>query len=356
MIIEIPYQPGSLSIKLKEDLKSEFLKNENKIISFIPFNDENINYKSLINNKSEFFIQNAQNHFINKIEGYSIAALIKNSNEGFNTSETLLMVKTENLSLYPWIKKIDNRSGFGKVSITGFGPGDPDLLTIKAYKAIENAEIIFHDDLIDKNFLNKFSSKKVYVGKRKGNHSFTQDQINLFLYQSALIGKNTVRLKGGDPFIFGRGGEELEYLQQKFIEVEVIPGISAAFGAASGAQIPLTLRGVSTSVAFCTGFPRLQDKIPNADTLVFYMSSTILNDTAQHLLNKGLKSDTPVALIRNASLKNQQTVFTNLETLSTGTITLASPMIAIIGEVAREKSWNNQINHVLKSNPLIEAV
>jgi len=230
------------------------------------------------------------------------------------------------------------RAKTGKVFITGFGPGDPELLTIKALKAIESADIIYYDDLVDKDYLKNFSAEQVYVGKRKGNHRFGQDQINEFLYQSAKAGKNTVRLKGGDPFIFGRGGEELEYLRERFIEVEIIPGISAAFGAASAIGVPLTLRGISSSVAFCTGFPKQQDKIPNAGTLVFYMSATTMRETAVHLLKNGYRNGTPVALIQNATLKNQRSIFTDLKGISDGKVSLASPMIAIIGEVAHKKT------------------
>jgi uroporphyrinogen III methyltransferase / synthase len=239
---------------------------------------------------------------------------------------------------YKRLTNIKAGNGYGKVFITGFGPGDPELLTIKALKAIEAADIIYFDDLVDQDFLRKFTAEKVYVGKRKGNHSHSQDQINEFLYKSAREGKNTVRLKGGDPFIFGRGGEELKYLKERFIEVEIIPGISAAFGAASEMGIPLTLRGISSSVAFCTGFPKNHDKIPCADTIVFYMAASTIQETAIHLLKTGLKNNTPVVLVKNATLKNQQSIFSNLEEISKGKISLSSPMIAIIGEVARENS------------------
>ncbi len=230
----------------------------------------------------------------------------------------------------------------GKVYITGFGPGDPELLTIKAVKAIENADVIFFDDLIDYKFLKDYQAEKIYVGKRKGNHSCSQEQINEFLYQSALKGKTTVRLKGGDPFIFGRGGEEYEYLKARQVEVEVIPGITAAFGAAATSGISLTSRGISSSVAFCTGFPKNNKKIPDADTLVFYMSASNLRQTASTLILEGWEVATPVALVRNATLSSQETVFTSLLEISEGKTKLASPMVAIIGEVASAK---NEISH-----------
>lgn len=225
----------------------------------------------------------------------------------------------------------------GKVYITGFGPGDPDLLTVKAVKAIEIADIIFFDDLIDQNFLKSYSADKIYVGKRKGNHSYSQGEINEFLYQSALNGKITVRLKGGDPFIFGRGGEEYDYLKKRLIDVEVIPGITAAFGAAATSGISLTSRGISSSVAFCTGFPLNQKEIPKADTLVFYMSASNLVKTAIKLVSQGRNLNTPVALVRNATLKSQEIVYTSLDDIVSNKVRLASPMVAIIGEVARVK-------------------
>ncbi len=227
-----------------------------------------------------------------------------------------------------------------KVYITGFGPGDPDLLTVKAVKAIEKAEVIFFDDLIDQNFLKDYPAEKIYVGKRKGNHSYSQEQINEFLYQSASSGKTTVRLKGGDPFIFGRGGEEYEYLKKRLIDVEVIPGITAAFGAAATSGISLTSRGISSSVAFCTGFPLNKKRIPEADTLVFYMSASNLSETARTLIEQGRKNTTPVALVRNASLENQETEYTNLQDIADGKVGLVSPMVAIIGEVAATKNRN----------------
>ncbi len=230
-----------------------------------------------------------------------------------------------------------------KVYITGFGPGDPELLTVKAVKAIEKADVIYFDDLIDHKFLNDYPAEKIYVGKRKGNHSYSQEQINEFLYQSALKGKTTVRLKGGDPFIFGRGGEEYDYLKERLIDVEVIPGITAAFGAAASAKISLTKRAVSSSVAFCTGFPLNNKNVPEADTLVFYMSASNLKQTADRLILQGRNNNTPVALIRNATLDSQEIVYTNLLEVVSGKAKLASPMVAIIGEVAKPRDDNSEL-------------
>jgi uroporphyrinogen III methyltransferase / synthase len=252
-------------------------------------------------------------------------------------SNYAVVTKNGETDLIDTFKEDDLRNRWGKVYITGFGPGDPDLLTIKAVKAIENADVIFYDSLINQEFLEQYNVEKVYVGKRKGNHTYGQNVIDEMLYQSAISGKNTVRLKGGDPFIYGRGGEEFDYLRHRFIDVEVIPGITAAFGAASNLGISLTQRGISSSVAFCTGFPKENRRIPDADTLVFYMSASNLQDTAQLLIESGHSPETPVALIRNATLSDQESKFTTLIELSKGKASMESPMIAIIGNIAKDK-------------------
>lgn len=253
-------------------------------------------------------------------------------------------------------KDIDIRNNYGKVYITGFGPGDPDLLTVKAVKAIESADVIYYDDLIDQEFLNQYDKEKIYVGKRKDNHSHSQDEIDEILYQSAISGKNTVRLKGGDPFIYGRGGEEFDYLRKRFVDVEVIPGITAAFGAAASTGISLTQRGVSSSVAFCTGYPRENRRIPDADTLVFYMSASVLQETAQLLIKKGRRRNTPVALVRNATREKQEEKFTNLEKLANGEDTLPSPIVVIIGDVAANKNYNKALYFEAKRKEELEAI
>ena len=122
----------------------------------------------------------------------------------------------EQLSAYN--KKL-NVAAYGKVWLVGFGPGDPDLMTIKALKVLKKADIIFYDDLLNKTYLNKFTAQKVYVGKRKGNHSVEQNEINQYMYNAAITGKTVVRLKGGDPMLFAHGGEEIEYLRSHFVEV-----------------------------------------------------------------------------------------------------------------------------------------
>jgi len=275
-------------------------------------------------------------------ESYKMLALLNSDNFLNQKSFNAVVVQNDETSFNNAFKADDLRNGYGKVFITGFGPGDPDLLTIKAVKAIENADVIFYDSLINQEFLEQYPVEKIFVGKRKGNHSYGQNDIDEILYQSAIYGKNTVRLKGGDPFIFGRGGEEFDYLRKRFVEAEVIPGITSAFGAAASLGISLTQRLISSSVAFCTGYPKEDRRIPDADTLVFYMSASNLKETAQMLIKSGRKAETPVALIRNATLLNQESQFSTLIDLANGKQGLESPMVAIIGDVAINK-------HVSKS-------
>ena len=245
-----------------------------------------------------------------------------------------------------WLKSIfyaiDERKNFGKVSLTGSGPGSSDLLTIRAWNVLKNADVIFYDALIDKSVLNRLTCRKVYTGKRKGSHSFEQEEINRLMYQAAITGKQVVRLKGGDPQIFGRGAEEFDYLRSRFIDVEIIPGITSALAAAALTGIPLTHRNAASSVAFCTGFPVERIKVPDADTLVYYMGATNLKLIAEKVLKSGKPKNTPVALISNISSPLQRTEYKILDNLLHDEIKLPSPLLVIIGETARNKNFGNE--------------
>jgi uroporphyrinogen III methyltransferase/synthase len=220
----------------------------------------------------------------------------------------------------------------GRVTLVGFGPGNPDLLTLGGHAALSAADIIFHDDLLDKKFLGYYPAEKVYVGKRKDSHSYEQHQINRLLLDAAKAGKQVVRLKGGDPMVFAHGGEEVEYLQSNLIKVEVIPGISTGIAVASLSKIPLTHRDLSSSVAFISGHnPNVE--LPNTDTVVVYMSGTKIKNLAKRAIEKGWKATTPVALVHNVSLPNQQEFFTSLGELSQSDIKYPTPIIVIIGKV-----------------------
>ena len=240
---------------------------------------------------------------------------------------------------------IDIRKNFGKVWLVGFGPGDPDLMTIKADKVLASADIIYYDDLIDSSVLNKYHAEAVYVGKRKGEHSKEQDEINEMLYQSAVSGKNTVRLKGGDPLVFGRGGEESAYLNERLIPVEIIPGVSAANASAASFSIPLTRRRVSNEVTFRTAHTahkyESQDKGSNTKTLVYYMGASKLSELSDRLVSEGWDSAAPVALISNGSRYDEECRITSIKEMSG--LRATSPLTIIIGDVVKEKHIYDKI-------------
>lgn len=223
----------------------------------------------------------------------------------------------------------------GSVSLVGFGPGDPELLTIKAAKAIDAADIIFYDDLIDDSYLADKKAEKIYVGKRAGYHHKEQADINRLLLDAAREGKNVVRLKGGDPMIFAHGSEEIEYLESNLIKVNVIPGITTASALAASQKISLTHRDFSSSVALVSGHTP-QPVTPDAETLVYYMGAKQLQTIATQLIDKeGWAFNTPVLLTYNVSRPDEQTFETTLWELRNGKMqNLPTPLIALIGYVA----------------------
>ena len=242
----------------------------------------------------------------------------------------------ENSSLFTLRSSLKNLlNSQGTVSLVGFGPGDPDLLTIKAAKAIDAADIIFYDDLIDDSYLADKKAEKIYVGKRAGYHHKEQADINRLLLDAAREGKNVVRLKGGDPMIFAHGSEEIEYLESNLIKVNVIPGITTASALAASQKISLTHRDFSSSVALVSGHTP-QPVTPDAETLVYYMGAKQLQTIATQLIDKeGWAFNTPVLLTYNVSRPDEQTFETTLWNLRNGEMqNLPTPLIALIGNVA----------------------
>ena len=242
----------------------------------------------------------------------------------------------ENSSLFTLRSSLKNLlNSQGSVSLVGFGPGDPDLLTIKAAKAIDAADIIFYDDLIDDSYLADKKAEKIYVGKRAGYHHKEQAEINRLLLEAAREGKNVVRLKGGDPMIFAHGSEEIEYLESNLIKVNVIPGITTASALAASQKISLTHRDFSSSVALVSGHTP-QPVTPDAETLVYYMGAKQLQTIATQLIDKeGWAFNTPVLLTYNVSRPDEQTFETTLWNLRNGEMqNLPTPLIALIGNVA----------------------
>ncbi len=226
--------------------------------------------------------------------------------------------KLENL-----FNAIDVRRRYGKVILVGAGPGDPELITLKGIKALETADCVFYDYLVDASLL-KYApqAEHIYAGKRKGEHSLSQDDLSRMLKEKAFAGKNVVRLKGGDPLIFGRGADEIQYLRSYHIEVKIIPGISSATGIPSSLGIPLTARGISSSVAFLSGHEEDEDKnhpkpinIPKADTLVFLMGLTKLNIIVSSLQKAGWPQETPMMIIANGTKPQEQIVKGTLSTI-----------------------------------------
>lgn len=227
---------------------------------------------------------------------------------------------------------IDIRSTYGKVSLVGFGPGNPDLLTVAGYKALEKADILFYDDLTNEKFLSKFKAAGKYVGKRSGKHSLEQSEINRLLLESARKGLNVVRLKGGDPSIFAHGGEEIDYLQSNFIDVKVIPGISSALASAAFGKFSLTHRNISSSVGFVTGHSS-SVKLPDTDTLVIYMGANRLKDIARKALEQGRSAETSVLIAQNVSLENESFRTFTLQSILENEPELQTPLLIVIGDV-----------------------
>lgn len=231
----------------------------------------------------------------------------------------------------------------GKAFLVGAGPGDPELLTVKAAKVLRTADVVLHDSLVSPEILALVprDAKRIDVGKRCGMQGTTQEEINHLLVEYSLMGLQVVRLKGGDPFIFGRGGEELEALRQVGIQTEVVPGISAALGAAAGAQIPLTHRELSSTLILVTGNSRnaehvanWPDALPPNATLVVYMPGHHLSSLQQRLLSSGVAPETPCAIISGATIDSEQVHLTVVANLFAAP-RLSAPRLLIVGEVVR---------------------
>lgn len=238
------------------------------------------------------------------------------------------------------------------VYLVGTGPGDPELLTLKAFRLMQTADLVLYDRLVSTNIMDMVhpGARLLYVGKTAGYHSRTQDEIHQLLLNFAEAGAAVVRLKGGDPLVFGRGGEEMDFLQQQGIEVKVIPGITAASGIAAELGIPLTHRGVANSVRFLTGHSRKGGTDPifldkhTADpdsTLVVYMGLATLPALAHKLISDGLPPVTPAAAIERGTTSQQRVVFDELQNLADAVINahLVSPTLIMIGNVVELSTY-----------------
>jgi uroporphyrin-III C-methyltransferase / precorrin-2 dehydrogenase / sirohydrochlorin ferrochelatase len=237
----------------------------------------------------------------------------------------------------------------GRVLLVGAGPGDPELLTMKAVRALKAADVIFYDRLVGEGVLDhaRREAELIPVGKAKGAHSVPQDEINALLIERALAGEIVVRLKGGDPFIFGRGGEELDALREAGIAIEIVPGVTAGVAAAASLQIPLTHRDVSHTVTFVSGHEAggaepsfehldLAALASGNNTLLVYMGVTTAGVIAKRLLEAGFRPGLPLIAVENASREDERRVRATIAELAEAPerLGLKSPAVLIFGEIA----------------------
>lgn len=232
-----------------------------------------------------------------------------------------------------------------KVYLVGAGPGDPDLITLKGIKAIRKADVILYDRLISRELLNysSHSAKLIYCGKKPDHHSLSQEDINFLMSDYALQGKTVTRLKGGDPFIFGRGGEEALHLAENDIAFEIVPGITSGAAAPAYAGMPVTQRNISSTVTFASGVTGKdvdseeywRNLAAVGGTLCIYMGVKNLPDICSRLIKSGLESTTPAAVIQSGTTSHQRSVTGTLENISGKSAEIENPAMIVIGEVVR---------------------
>jgi uroporphyrin-III C-methyltransferase len=236
------------------------------------------------------------------------------------------------------------RRGAGVVWLVGAGPGDPELLTLKALRLLQGADVVVHDRLTPQPILDLAGpgARLIDAGKRKSRHTLPQEDINRLLVALALDGLKVVRLKGGDPFVFGRGGEELEACRAAGVECHVVPGVSAGLAAGAAAGAPLTHRGLAQAVTFVTGHAASGGE-PDLDwaslakanqTVVIYMGLSTAPTIAARLIEAGRAPSTPAVVVEHASLPDERRVATTLASLGRDVEGLDGPAILIVGEVA----------------------
>ena len=262
-----------------------------------------------------------------------------------------------------------NYPSIGEVFLLGAGPGDPDLLTFRAYRLMQVADVILYDRLVSDDILDLVNVKaeKKYVGKERGDHTLSQHEINMLMVSEVKQGRNVARLKGGDPFIFARGGEEISYLAEQQIPFQVVPGITAANGCAAYAGIPLTHRDYATSVRFLAGYlnnGQLELNWNNFndphETLVFYMSLQGVEIICHNLMTLSkLSGQTPVAMIMKGTTQEQEVITSSLENVSKeiSTVSLKSPLLLIVGQVvslSTSLQWFQRDNN--RYSPFFDAV
>lgn len=250
----------------------------------------------------------------------------------------------------------DSNSMRGEVYLVGAGPGDPDLLTFKALRLMQRADVVLYDRLVAPAIVDmtRRDAERIYVGKARSHHALPQGEINQLLVDLAKAGNKVVRLKGGDPFVFGRGGEEIEELSEHGIPFQIVPGISAANGCACYSGIPLTHRDHAQSVRFLTGHLKdgtmdlpWQELLPESQTVVIYMGLVSLDIICTELIAHGRSAQTPVALIERGTTPDQQTHIGTLDTISqiVSDREVRAPTLIIIGSVVSLHDRLQWLNH-----------
>mgnify|MGYP006070650005 FL=1 len=254
----------------------------------------------------------------------------------------------------------------GQVILVGAGPGDPELLTIKGRKAIESAEVVVYDRLVGQAIFDLIpeNAERINVGKESSHHTVPQEQINQILLEKALEGKRVVRLKGGDPFLFGRGGEELELLSEHGVSFQEVPGITSAIAVPAYAGIPVTHRDCCSSLHIITGHQRagkplsinFEALVQTKGTLVFLMGVSALGEICRGLLEAGMEPDMPAAVIEKGTTPSQRPILATLSTLpeTAKAEKVKSPAIIIVGKVCAYSNQFDWFDHLpLKGKTVI---
>ena len=288
-------------------------------------------FREKVRNKYSDFIERVK--FWESLLESEVTELVYSGNEG----AAIQLIENK-------LKQSDQTEAIGEVYLVGAGPGDPDLLTLRALRLMHKADVVLYDRLVSQEIMDKLrpDAEKIHVGKASSNHPVEQETINEMLVRLALSGKRVLRFKGGDPFIFGRGGEEIESLSKANIPFQIVPGITAASGCASYAGIPLTHRDHAQSVRFLTG--HLKDNTLNLDwanliqeqeTLVFYMGLLGIKTICEQLIDHGMDAEMPIAVVQQGTTKTQRVVTADLKTMPAvvDTEKLKAPTIIIIGRV-----------------------
>ena len=238
-------------------------------------------------------------------------------------------------------------SSRGRVYLVGAGPGDPELITLKAVRLLQQADVVVYDNLVSEELLrhSRADAQLIYAGKRRSEHTMRQEHINALLVQKAREGKQVVRLKGGDPFVFGRGGEEMQELALHGVDFEVVPGITAACGVASYAGIPLTHRDHAQGVLFVTGHLRdgslgdldWESLVRPRQTVVIYMGLHALLDICSKLIAHGAPTTRPIAAVQHGTLSTQKVISGTLGDMPERLkgVELLSPSLVIVGDVVK---------------------